>query len=357
MVLVVAGVAILNLAIRALTVRQLLGVLHPMRQLGPALGLCHRLIGLLPTGLPTAGTATDDLRQLRLLERVARWVSRDPATDGEVMAGIWELLNQILLLDANALLVTGVELRRKSAVLDRVVDWMGMVDMARSVASLRAEPRGWSIPEWQDGAVATRIDGAWHPLLADPTPNDIELAVGGGMLITGANMAGKSTYLRTVALATLLSDCLGTAPARSFRGRRLRVMSLIGVRDDLSAGKSHFQVESERVAAMLAVAREGEGHLFILDELFRGTNTIERMALTEAVMHGLVESHAPPCHVAVVATHDVEVASAVVPPYQAWHFRETFEDGKLSFDHLRREVRRPPAPGSGCSRPPARHPR
>ncbi len=239
------------------------------------------------------------------------------------------------MLDANALLVTGVELRRKSAVLGRVIDWMGMVDMARSVASLRAEPRGWTVPEWQEGAVATRIDGAWHPLLTDPTPNDIELAVGGGMLITGANMAGKSTYLRTVALAMILSRCLGTCPARSFRGRRLHVMSLIGVRDDLSAGKSHFQVESERVAAMLAVAREGEGHLFILDELFRGTNTIERMALTEAVMHGLVESHEPRCHVAIVATHDVEVAGAVVPPYQAWHFRETFEDGKLSFDHRR----------------------
>ena len=102
-------------------------------------------------------------------------------------------------------------------------------------------------------------------------------------------------------------------------------------------GRSYFQVEADRVAGLLARAAGETPTLFIVDELLRGTNSVERIALTEAVMLALVRRDGPTPHVAVIATHDLEVAAAVVPPYAAWHFRETLANGELTFDYRRRE--------------------
>jgi len=334
--LVAFGIALLNVAVRVATAWQLPGVLGPMRQLGPVLGLARRVARRLPDALPTLTRIDADLKSMRRLRRIAKWVSRDPATDGEILASIWEYLNLLFILDANALFLAGVELREKGATLLRIMDWVGMVDVARGVASLRAEPRVWSEPRWSSTG-PTVLEEAWHPLLEDPVTNLVDLVPGGGLLITGANMSGKSTYLRTLGVAVVLAHCLETCPARSYRGRPLQIMTLIQVRDDLEGGRSYFQVEADRVAGLLARAAGETPTLFIVDELLRGTNSVERIALTEAVMLALVRRDGPTPHVAVIATHDLEVAAAVVPPYAAWHFRETLAKGELTFDYRRRE--------------------
>lgn len=77
---------------------------------------------------------------------------------------------------------------------------MGDVDVAYGAASLRAEPRGWCLPSVSAVSV-TRVRGIWHPLSASPVGNDVELVAGRGLIITGASMSGKSTYLRAVGLA------------------------------------------------------------------------------------------------------------------------------------------------------------
>jgi hypothetical protein len=211
------------------------------------------------------------------------------------------------------------------------------VDVALSVASLRAEPRAWSMPIWSS-ASQTKITGAWHPLIDVPVANDVDLCAGRGTIITGANMSGKSTYLRPAGIAAVLSRAINTCPAASWEGAPLRVRSLIGRSDDLSAGKSYYQVEADGVVALLADAQQHIPTLFLLDELLRGTNTIERLAAGEAVSRALLSGHdgcSP--HAVIVATHDGELVTLLVDLSTPIHFRETIGPGGLSFDYKRHD--------------------
>src|SRR5690606_32830130 len=121
-------------------------------------------------------------------------------------------LNLLFLLDANALLFGARHLRQLGSTVSRVACWVGDVDVALSIASLRAQPRPWCIPEWDETGNA-RIEGVWHPLLSSATPNDAELVAGSGMIITGANASGKTTYIRSVGVGAILAQALNTCPA------------------------------------------------------------------------------------------------------------------------------------------------
>jgi DNA mismatch repair ATPase MutS len=113
---------------------------------------------------------------------------------------------------------------------------------------------------------------------------------------------------------------------------------LIGRADDLAAGKSYYQVEAEGVVEMLHEARRTEPTLFLLDELLRGTNTIERLAAGESVLRALLGGHGGMSpHAVVVATHDGELVSMLAGLYAPFHFRETVSSGGLSFDYHRHE--------------------
>jgi DNA mismatch repair ATPase MutS len=114
------------------------------------------------------------------------------------------------------------------------------------------------------------------------------------------------------------------------------VRSLIGRQDDLAAGKSYYQVEADRVIELLAAATEPEPTLFLLDELLRGTNTVERLAAGEAVLRALLPVREPATpHVVIVATHDGELVAMLADRYQPFHFRETIAPGGLCFDYRR----------------------
>jgi DNA mismatch repair ATPase MutS len=114
------------------------------------------------------------------------------------------------------------------------------------------------------------------------------------------------------------------------------VRSLIGRSDDLSAGKSYYQVEAEGVVDLLRRSRTDPPTLFLLDELLRGTNTIERLAAGEAVLRALLEdSHDGVRHTVVVATHDGELVSLLADCYEPWHFRESIGPEGLSFEYRR----------------------
>jgi DNA mismatch repair ATPase MutS len=308
-----------------------------MRQMGPLIRTAERLLRTTGAGRDESAEITEDIRRLRPLRRIAQWVSRDPLASGDFVAGAWEYLNLLFILDANALLLSARHLRRLCPVLGRVAAWVGDVDVALSIASLRAEPRSWSMPAWSQ-ATRTRAEGMWHPLVGAPVANDVDLCSGAGIVITGANMSGKSTYLRTTGIAAVLARAFDTCPATSWEGRSFRVRSLIGRNDDLSLGKSYYQVEADGVVGLLDDAREELPTLFLLDELLRGTNTIERLAAGEAVLKELLSGHVTGSpHVVVVATHDGELVSMLDDLYLPFHFREMIGPGGLSFDYRRRE--------------------
>jgi DNA mismatch repair ATPase MutS len=150
------------------------------------------------------------------------------------------------------------------------------------------------------------------------------------MLVTGSNMSGKSTLLRTLGVTAVMSQSLHTCFASAYSAPLLVVRSCIGRADDILAGKSYYLVEVE---ALLGLVRDSTGampHLFLLDEMFRGTNASERIAAGQSVLVELIDQGRP--HVVVAATHDNELVDLLSGSYAPFHFGDALTDETLTFD-------------------------
>jgi len=147
-------------------------------------------------------------------------------------------------------------------------------------------------------------------------------------------MSGKSTFLRTVGVNAILAQTLNTCLAREYSGPVFDVRSAIGRSDDLIAGKSYYLAEVETLLGLVRLSGSAHPHLFLLDELFRGTNAVERVAAADAVLHELLEAtdrRTP--HMVIAATHDGELIGLLAGLYEPCHFADSIGENGLVFDH------------------------
>ncbi|MGX8729085.1 MAG: MutS-related protein, partial [Lachnospiraceae bacterium] len=215
---------------------------------------------------------------------------------------------------------------------------LGSLDAAAAVASFRA-----SLPTWTEGEITEngdasnawmRAEGLVHPLLAKPVPNDV--SANGGNLLTGSNASGKSTFLKSVALAAILGQGLATVPANAYRAPFFRVLTSMALSDNLQGGESYFIVEIRSLKRILDAANtSGAPVLGIVDEVLRGTNTIERIAASAEILETLVQ----PNVLAFAATHDIELSYILEDDFTNLHFEEQFDGSDVVFDYKLREGR------------------
>jgi hypothetical protein len=175
-----------------------------------------------------------------------------------------------------------------------------------------------------------------HPLLPRTrcVPNDLSL--GGGdprvLIVSGSNMAGKSTYLRAAGVNAVLALAGAPVRARRLRLAPLLVGATLRVQDSLREGRSRFSAEVLRVRRLLDLSRGTPPLLFLLDELFQGTNSADRRVGAEAVLRRLVEAGA----IGLVTTHDLaltEIATPLGERAANAHFEDRFENGEITFDY------------------------
>jgi len=253
----------------------------------------------------------------------------------QFLNAIYEYVNMVLLLDGNAIFFMQRDLAAHRGALVRLTVAVGEVDAAISVATWRSERDDWSRPEFGVAGSALAMSAARHPLIDEAVPNDVSLAAGRGIIVTGSNMSGKSTYMRTVGVNIVLAQTVHTCLAATYRAPLLDVQSCIGRSDDLLAGKSYYMVEVEQVIARLKSSESPAQHLFILDELFRGTNAIERIAAGEAVLRELlVANGVRRQHFVFAATHDAELVGMLEDLYSPFHFADRMTDEGLVFEYL-----------------------
>jgi DNA mismatch repair ATPase MutS len=237
------------------------------------------------------------------------------------------------LLDATGVFFGLRDLNTHRSSLLRVAAAVGDIDTAISVASWREGALEWTRPQFHPKGSLTLSD-LRHPLLDDAVPNSITLRPGSGVLVTGSNMSGKSTLLRTVGVNVILAQTVNTCLAREYAGPVCEVRSCIGRSDDLIAGKSYYLVEVESLLGLVRASESAQPHLFLLDELFRGTNAVERVAAGQSVLHELLEAeHGLKPHMAIAATHDGELVALSKPLYDAYHFGDSIGVDGLEFDH------------------------
>ena len=342
--LVIAVVATIAVSVAVAARVSTLGM--AIRQVAPIVATGKELAFLASDdAAPIAATVPRDAASLARLKTIARWVSRDPFMASfrpdawtrvltDVIGSVYDYLNVVFLLDGNAVFFGSRELASRASDLIRLVAAIGDIDAALSVARWRAERSEWSRPHFlQQGSAAT-LRNIRHPLLTAPVPNSVRLEPGRGILVTGSNMSGKSTFLRTVGVTTVLAQTINTCLADAYSAPVLEVESCIGRSDDLIAGKSYYLAEVDDAVARLRASREPAQHLFLFDELFRGTNALERIAAAEAILRELVTNGgASAIHFAVVATHDGELVGLLSDVYDPYHLADTLGPDGLQFEY------------------------
>jgi hypothetical protein len=335
----------INLTTRQLTDKHFGAIATSIRQCAPLIATAASLRFL--TGNDVVATTKilrNDVPRLARLKWISNWANGNPLMlpidsaralvfVGDFVSVLYEYFNLFLLLDATGGYFGLRDLNANRAALLRVTVAVGEVDAAISMASYREGTTAWTRPAFLTRGSLNATD-LRHPLVAEPVPNSIDMKPGSGMLVTGSNMSGKSTFLRTVGVNVVLAQTLNTCLAREYAGPVFEVRSCIGRSDDLIAGKSYYLVEVE---ALLGLVRSSEGnrpHLFLLDELFRGTNAVERVAAGHAVLHELLEgADGPTTHLVIAATHDAELIALLPGIYEPFHFGDSIGPGGLVFDH------------------------
>lgn len=214
---------------------------------------------------------------------------------------------------------------RHRADYDRVLDVVGEIDAALSIACLRAHDAELRDAVIDPAALGLAANGLRHPLVDNAVGNDIQLGLA-GLVVTGSNMAGKSTLLRTIGVNVVLAQSIGLVAADSWCSRPLHIATAMGAHDDLAAGVSLYRAEVDRIHTL--VQRAGGDHLFLLDEAFRGTNPHERIAASAAVLRHLGRHD-----LVVAATHDRELCELLENSFTLGFFTEAIEGDDVIFDY------------------------
>jgi len=159
--------------------------------------------------------------------------------------------------------------------------------------------------------------------------NTISLADGKSVLISGSNMSGKTTFIRTIGINAILAQTINTVCARKFVMPLWRVFSAIRISDDLLDDTSYYYEEVKTIKGMISECASGIENLFLLDEIFKGTNTVERIASGKAVLSHLSKNGS----LVFVSTHDLELIDLLRESYNYYHFSESVENDELIFDY------------------------
>ncbi len=175
-----------------------------------------------------------------------------------------------------------------------------------------------------------QVEELYHPLLKDPVKNSVKVTR--GMLLTGSNASGKSTFLRAVATAGVLSQTIHTCPASRYEAPVFRIYSSMALKDDLTGGDSYYMVEIKSIKRILDQVMKDDARpvLCFVDEVLRGTNTVERIAASTQIMKMLSRRRT----LCFAATHDVELTKLLETEYDNYHFEEKIEEEDIFFPYL-----------------------
>ncbi len=211
--------------------------------------------------------------------------------------------------------------------LDSILTITGKLESYISIACFRESYKGsYCIPEFSGDSYQAKE--LIHPLIESAVANDVNADK--GVLITGSNASGKSTYLKTCGINSILSQSIHTALASSYKAPLYRIYSSMALKDDIFGGDSYYIVEIKSIKRIIDVAKtEGNKVLCFVDEVLRGTNTVERIAASTQILKAFAKSGV----MCLAATHDIELTSLLKDYFGIYHFEGDVSDNDVHFDY------------------------
>ncbi|KAB2953409.1 DNA mismatch repair protein MutS [Heliorestis acidaminivorans] len=218
-------------------------------------------------------------------------------------------------------------------------DWLNAVtefEVLASLAILAHDHPDWAFPEVLDSEDALLIDGKrlGHPLISNDSRicNDATLENNQSWIITGSNMSGKSTFLRTIGINLVLAYVGAPACAQSLRCSRAQIYTSMRIHDDLENHTSTFYAELKRIKAIVDASKADKPLVYMIDEIFRGTNSKDRIAGAKMVISRLCKGNT----IGLVTTHDLELSALEEEKkglIKNYHFTDRIIDEKIHFDY------------------------
>ncbi len=264
--------------------------------------------------------------------------SNDGTGGAEILQIFQVYINMMFHLDLIKLYSMLDTVKEKKHDLIAILQGMGEIEACVSVAYIRAAMGGYCMPEFvcATGEEAKNVSllyeakDLYHPLIAEPVKNNVSQKK--GMLLTGSNASGKSTFLKAVAINALMAQTVHTVCASSYRANYFRIYSSMALRDSLQEGESYFIVEIKSLKRIFDAAHASETKapvLCTIDEVLRGTNTAERIAASTELLKALSTEDV----LCFAATHDLELTSLLSEAYDNYHFKEMIDGKEIVFPY------------------------
>lgn len=203
---------------------------------------------------------------------------------------------------------------------------IGELDAAIAVAFYRKSLSTYTLPQFIDKEELSFEDLA-HPLLDDPVTNSSILNK--TVLITGSNASGKSTYIKAVAINAILAQTIHTVLAATWTMKPSYIVTSMAIQDNVLDGDSYFIAEIKSLKRIIRLSQAKKPLISFVDEILKGTNTIERISASAAIMEWFSANKG----MNIIASHDIELTEMAEGVYTNYHFRESIEDGEVLFDY------------------------
>lgn len=244
---------------------------------------------------------------------------------GDLASAFFEYYRIFLLGEIRAYFSFQKALGKHQEAIKKSFELVGKIDASLCLLDIEDSDLPTTVPEFTSRLHLKVIDLV-HPLIPDFVP--LSLSLEKGAVVTGTNMAGKSTFLRTLGINQVLATTLNIALAKEYHSCFARVLTALEISDDLLAGKSRYLAQAERILKVISVC-EQEPALALIDEILSGTNSQDRILASVAILRHLATTKS----LVVASTHDLEIAQAVSDLYRGLYFSEILDDNGVEFDY------------------------
>ncbi len=296
------------------------------------LRLLDGIEGLIKISIPELESYTarlaSDLKKFKQYKRgssivVARNVSGNIL---EAVVDYYRMVSHHDLIKYNSMLSF---FKKNREAMNRLFKIVGFIDSMIAAASYRDMLDYYVVPKLSvaKGRPKLSVTNVYHPLIRNPVPNSI--TEDNCTLLTGSNASGKSTFLKSLAINGILSQTIYTSLSNEYRASYFIIYSSMALKDNILSNESYFIVEIKSLKRILNRAKGQYPVLCFVDEVLRGTNTLERIAASSRILASLVSENA----LCFAATHDIELTYILENHYSNYHFRERIEDNQVLFDY------------------------
>ena len=332
--LVILGVSIINFIIHFWNKKNLHNYFSSIPQLSKLNGVAHELYKneILKKINPNLIESISVLNKVNSRMSIFNFDTKLQSDQQMFFWMIIEIVKIIFLLEPLFLFGTLKRIDTKRKEIEDVFMFVGEIDAIVSTASLRAGLNSFCLPKIIDAQKRLSAKKVYHPLIENCVKNNLEVN-GKSILLTGSNMSGKTSFIRTIALNVITGLTINTCFAEHFIMPKVRTFSAIRISDDLMNDRSYYFEEVMSIKDMINRSKVGNVNLFLLDEIFKGTNTVERISAGKAVLSSLNEEN----NIVFVSTHDIELADLLRNEFDLYHFSEIVDHNTVDFDYKLKE--------------------